>query len=56
MLIRLEKTNDDYQLIRKKYEIDESEIVRMQNEIENLKKKLKHFEDQKRELEGLNDQ
>ena len=56
LTIRLETLIEEYQGIRKKYELDESEIVRLQNEIENLRKKLKHFEDQKRELEDLNDQ
>ena len=42
--------------LTKKYQRNETEIIKLQLEIENFKRKIKTYEDQKLELEHLNDQ
>ncbi|OMJ83784.1 hypothetical protein SteCoe_15192 [Stentor coeruleus] len=56
LLSTIDKLKEDIIDLRNKYEKDEIEIVKIMNECDNLKKKLKWYEEQKRDLEVLNDQ
>ncbi|OMJ74101.1 hypothetical protein SteCoe_27048 [Stentor coeruleus] len=56
LLNTIEKLKDDNSELRKKYEKDEMEISKLLNEVDIIKKKLKWYEEQKRDLEVLNDQ
>jgi hypothetical protein len=47
--------NEQVETYKKRYRDNEAEIVRLQSEMERLKKAISHYEDQKRELEQLND-
>lgn len=55
-LEKYREAQESLEVLKRKYEKNESEIVRLQLEIETLRKKIKGYEDQKRELEHLNDQ
>jgi kinesin family protein C2/C3 len=51
-----EKLSEDLRFYKEKYLKSEAEIAKMSKEVDSLRESLKHFEDQKRELEHLNDQ
>lgn len=53
---KLESLESDYKLLYKKYESESAAVSQYMTEIDNLKKKLRAYENQKRDLEVLNDQ
>ena len=53
---QIETLTQDLRVYKEKYLKCESDIVRLSKEVESLRQSLKHFEEQKRELEHLNDQ
>ena len=59
-LVSVLKKHQDAQItlegLKKKLEGNEVEIARLQKEIDDLNKKIKKYDDQKQELEQLNDQ
>lgn len=55
LLQKVEDLQSETSILKKKYEKNENEISKLLTELEAQKKKVKVYEDQKRELEELND-
>lgn len=55
-MLKTEKVSEELKDFKEKYRKNESEVTKLQKEIEHLRARLKLFEDQKIELEHLNDQ
>ncbi|OMJ68171.1 hypothetical protein SteCoe_34447 [Stentor coeruleus] len=55
-LVKCREAEHNLEIIKEKYQKNEAEISKLQIEIEGLKKKIRVYEQQKYELEHLNDQ
>lgn len=55
-LVKCREAEHNLEIMREKYQKNEAEISKLQIEIEGLKKRIRVYEQQKNELEHLNDQ